>query len=68
MGPDRRGVRCRWRVIFAIDPGGLVALDGEYLNDSIAMARRIAEDDWWEVVDSHSGNVVASSRTHGKKD
>lgn len=68
MGSDRRGVRSRYRIIFALENGRLVHLGEDRLNDAIGMARRIAEDDWWEVVDSHSGNLVASSRTHGKKD
>lgn len=68
MGSDRRGVRPRYRIIFALENGLLVHLGEDRLNDAIGMARRLAEDDWWEVVDSYSGNLVASSRTHGKKD
>ena len=43
-GDDRRfaGLLARLRGFFdGGNGGGLVALDGEYLNDSIAMARRI---------------------------
>jgi hypothetical protein len=68
MTPERRIIRLRYRVIFALENGRLVHLGEDRLNDAIGMARRIAEDDWWEVVDSYSGNLVASSRTHGKKD
>lgn len=68
MGPDRRGIRSRYRIIFALESGQIVHLGEDFLNVAISMARRIAEDDWWEVVDSYSGNLVASSRTHGKKD
>ena len=68
MTPERRIIRLRYRVIFALENGRLVHLGEDRLNDAIGMARRIAEDGWWEVVDSYSGNLVASSRTHGKKD
>lgn len=68
MTPERRIIRLRYRVIFALENGRLVHLGEDRLNDAIGMAKRIAEDDWWEVVDSYSGNLVASSRTHGKKD
>lgn len=69
MKPDRtRNIRQRYRIIFAVESGETVHLDEDYLNAAISMAKRIAEDDWWEVVDSRSGNLVASSRTHGKKD
>jgi hypothetical protein len=68
MANDRRGIRSRYRITFPLENGWIVHLGEDRLSDAIGMAKRLAEDDWWEVVDSYSGNLVASSRTHGKKE
>ena len=55
----------RFKIIFPVESGTLVALGDTRIDRAIEYARRIAEGDWFEIVDTHTGNVVASSRTDG---
>ena len=56
----------RFKIIFPLSdsPGDdLVALADTRIDRAIGFAKRLAEGDWWEILDTHTGNIVASSES-----
>lgn len=53
----------RYKIIFPLECGEVVSLGDTDLTRAIGFAKRIAEDDWFEIVDTSTSNIIASSES-----